>query len=114
MSNLQEIWNDGNGNLSDEKLQAYLNGSLTKEEEREIEMMLSETTMESDAVEGLKQLSAETANATVRKLNYRLKQLTHKRNRRTKPFADNKWIWLAVGVVLFLSVVGFFVLQMSK
>lgn len=114
MSSLQEIWNDGKGRLSEEKLQAYLHGILSKEEEREIELLLSEENMESDALEGLQQLSAESTKSSVHKINRKLHQLTHKRKRRTRPFTENKWTWLAVVIVLLLVVLGYFVLHIGS
>lgn len=115
MSGLYEIWKDDEGRLSEEKLKAYLEGTLSADEAHEIERLLSEETMESDALEGLQQIHAAGRVASVHQLNEQLHQLTHKRKRRTTTFGDNKWIWLAIVVILLLCVLGYWVLfVMSK
>ncbi|HTN45360.1 MAG TPA: hypothetical protein VL098_03370 [Flavipsychrobacter sp.] len=114
MSGLQEIWNDGKGKLSEEKLHAYLSGTLSKEEEYEIELWLSEENMESDALEGLKQLPAEATYASVQRLNKQLRQLTHKRKRRSHLLKETKWAWLAVVIILMLTVMAYFLLHWTS
>ena len=110
MSGLNEIWKDSKGRVPEEQLLAYLSGKLSAEEQHEIERLLSEENMESDAVEGLKALSAENTERSVHKLNQQLHQLTYKRKRRTLSLTDHKWGWLAILVILLLGVLGYFVL----
>ncbi len=114
MSGMYEIWKDDEGKLSEEKLQAYLNGTLSEEEQREIEILLSEENMESDAVEGLKQLPADAALTSVNKLNNQLHELTHKRKRKHQLFSENKWTLLAIIIILLLCIVGYVVIHMMK
>jgi len=111
MSGLYEIWNDGKGKLSEEKIQAYLEGTLSPEEQREVEFLLSEETMESDALEGLKQLPVEATQSSIKKLDKQLHQFVYKNKRRARPFADNKWSWLAIILILLLCILAYFILH---
>lgn len=111
MSGVNEIWNEERNNLSEERLMAYLEGRLNAEQERDIERMLSEEGMESDAIEGLKELQTEATAHSVKKLNAQLHQFTHKRKRRTRQLAENKWAWLAILIVLLLCIMGYWVLH---
>lgn len=111
MSGVNEIWNPGNSHLTEEQLMAYLEGKLSAEQQRQIEYLLSEEGMDSDAIEGLKELAPENTAHSVQKLNKQLRSLTHKRKRRTGTLTDYKWTWLAIFIVLLLCVLGYAVLQ---
>jgi hypothetical protein len=114
MSDFNDIWNHGKGKLPEDKLQAYLEGRLSAEESRQVELWLSEEGMESDATEGLKELPAEETRKIVRKLNAGLNStLAAKRKRRTKAIKENKWAWIAVIVVLLLCLLAYFTIHMS-
>lgn len=99
-------------NLPDEKLMAYLQGKLSAEEQREVELLLSEEGLESDALEGLKAIDSNEAKQLATRINYKL-QNDLRKSRRVKRnhFADNKWGWLAVLIVLMLAVLAFVVLK---
>jgi hypothetical protein len=115
MSELNDILNSGNSKIpSEERLLAYLEGRLSPEEQREIELYLAEEGMESDAVDGLKQMAAEDTKKTVNKLNYQLRQqLTKKSYRRRQPIRENKIAWAAVAFILLLCVLAYIVLHFS-
>jgi len=103
----------GRGKIPDEKLLAYLEGTLSPEEQYEVEEWLSEDGMESDAMEGLKELKPEEAKRAIGKINYELrKQLRTRTKRRSKPIKDNKWGWLAIVIVLMLAVVCYIAIRM--
>jgi anti-sigma factor RsiW len=114
MSDLNDIWNSGKGKLPEDMLQAYLEGRLSAEEKRKVELWLSEEGMESDATEGLKELPASETQKIVGKLNANLnKTLTAKRKRRAKAIKENKWGWIAVIVILLLCLLAYFIIQAS-
>ena len=113
MSGLNEIWKDSKGNLPEEKLLAYLNGKVSAEEQHEVERLLSDENMGSDALEGLKALSPENTERSVNKLNKQLHQLTYKRKRRTWSFTNHKWSWLAILIILLLGILGYLVLYVA-
>jgi hypothetical protein len=110
MSELHDIWNNGKGKLSDEQIVAYLEGKLTAAEKYEVERLLSEEGLESDALEGLRFISPEATRASADKINHKLQHLTQKRKRRTSLFNDNKWTWIAIAIILFLCILGYWVL----
>ncbi|MCB0701045.1 MAG: hypothetical protein H6551_05155 [Chitinophagales bacterium] len=112
MSELDNIWNSAGGNISPEKLTAYLEGRLSAEEQREVELLLSDEGLESDAVEGLREVEANEVNSIAEKINYRLQHDIRKQsNRRKKLFKDDKWGWLAILIVIILCVLGFWVFK---
>lgn len=112
MSDLNDIWNGGKGKLPEDKLLAYLEGRLTAEEMRQVELWLSDDGIESDATEGLKELQPDETMKMVRKLNTGLQTtLTAKRKRRTKAISDNKWSWVAVAVILLLCILAYFIIH---
>jgi len=109
-----EAANDKSKKLSEDKLQAYLEGRLSAEEQHELELWLSEEGMESDALEGLKQIKPEETKQSVGKINHQLrKHLTGKKRKRKEPIKENKWAWVAVLLILLLIVLAFVVLKMA-
>ena len=114
MSDQQHIPPQDKGNLPEDKLLAYLEGKLSPAEQREVEALLSEESMESDALEGLKQLPPGTSHSLVERINHRLQyDLKKDRHRSRKKFADNKWALIAVLVVLLLAVLAYIVIRTS-
>ena len=111
MSNRKHI--PKHGTLPEDKLLAYLEGRLTADEQREVEAILHEDGMESDAVEGLNELSARDTRQVASRINYKLQHdLKTKRYRNNKLFVDNKWAWLAVLIVLSLCILAYCVIKM--
>ncbi len=114
MTDQQDISQYGKGHLPEEKLLAYLEGRLSPAEQREVEALLAEESMESDALEGLQQLPADKTRLIAERINYRLQHdLKKNRHRGKKHFSDNKWSWLAVLIVLILSILAYFVIQLT-
>lgn len=116
MSDIHDILSSYKGDqlpkLTEEKLQAYLEGKLSAEEQHAVEILLSEEGMESDAVEGLTTMSIKESTASVNKLNRRLQQqLATKKRKRNGFYRDNKWNVLSVFVLLLLIVLAYLVLH---
>ncbi|HRO43867.1 MAG TPA: hypothetical protein PL009_13605 [Flavipsychrobacter sp.] len=114
MSNAANIFpnEDGRQRLSEEKLQDYLAGRLSKEEQHEIELWLADEGMESDAVEGLQKLSAAETQDAVNKLNENLrKQISGKKRKRKDYYKDNQWALIAIITVLIFAVIAYLVIQ---
>ncbi len=115
MTDWKDILNEEGSGLSDEQLKAYLDGRLSPEEQREVEMFLSEEGLESDAVEGLKDVSAADIQQLTEKVNYRLKHDVRKQSHRSKKlYTDNKWSWLAILIIVILCVIGYWVVKMMN
>lgn len=116
MSDFKDIWNVGGGGnqLTDEQLLAYLEGRLPEAERHAVEALLAEQGMESDALEGLKEIGVEEAQSMRRSLNVQLQQtLKTKRNRRRRLASQQSNIVAAV-ILLLLILICFAVLWMLK
>jgi anti-sigma factor RsiW len=114
MSTPSNIWpqDPGKGRLPEEQLMAYLEGRLSPGEQQEVEAWLAEEGMESDALEGLQELSASETRKTVSRLNQQLQhQLAGQKRSRGRYFRDDKWGWLAVIIVLLLVVLAYVVIR---
>lgn len=114
MADQQDISQYGKGRLPEDKLLAYLEGRLSPAEQREVEALLAEEGMESDALEGLQQLPVNRAQQIAERINYRLQHdLKKERYRSKKHFADNKWGWVAALLVIILSILAYWVIQLT-
>ncbi|MCB0697053.1 MAG: hypothetical protein KDC07_06795 [Chitinophagaceae bacterium] len=92
---------------------AYLEGRLSPADQREIEALLAEEGMDSDALEGLKEIPIEETQQLADRINYRLQHELRKKRRSHKThFTDNKWSWLAIFIILILCVLAYLVLKM--
>lgn len=115
MSAQQDISQYGKDRLPEDKLLAYLEGRLSPAGQREVEALLAEEGMESDALEGLQQLPADKTRHMAQRINYRLQlDLKKNRHRGRKGFADNKWVWVAVLVVLMVAVLAWLIIKMAS
>lgn len=114
MSEWKDIWDHEAEGLTDDLLQAYLNGTLSKEEERRVELMISQEGMESDAMDGLKQMDRKETHASVHRLHKNLSSLTQKKKHRTRKLPNQTWLWLSVLCVLLLVLMAFAVYWYSK
>jgi anti-sigma factor RsiW len=112
MSGLNDILGNENGMISQEKLTAYLEGRLSAKERHEVELLLAEEGMESDALEGLRDIPADEAKHVVNKLNFQLRnQLSGKQRRRKEPVDQSVSSWLAIILVLLLCLIGYIVFR---
>lgn len=115
MADQQDISQHGQGRLPEDKLMAYLEGRLSPAEQREVEALLAEEGMESDALEGLQQLPADKTRGMAERINYRLQHdLKKNRHRGRKGFTDNKWGWVAVLVILTLAALAYIIIRLSQ
>lgn len=101
MTEWNDISNNGRDKIPPEKLQAYIEGRLSAEEQRDIERRLSEEGMESDALEGLQHLTADETSGSVSKLNFELNRFIRKDKRKSNTIAKNNY-WGLVAIVLIL------------
>lgn len=111
MSNANEIWQKGKGNLQEEKLADYLAGKLLPEEQREVELWLAEEGLESDAVDGLANLSSSETKDAVQRLNYQLHQQLKSKKPKRRPLQVNQWSWLAIMIILLVVALGYCILH---
>ncbi len=101
------------GGLSDEQMIAYLEGRLTGDELRKVELLLTEEGMDSDALEGLRGISTTEAQEMTGAINRQLRQSLKKKKRRNRRgIMEQKWSWMAVAVILLLAVICFAIFWM--
>lgn len=97
--------------LSEERLLAYLEGTLPPQQQHEVEQWLAEEGMESDALEGLQQMERHARRQSIKSLNKRLTSTIrgkHKQRRKQKPDTN---VAVAVAVILLLAVVCYLMLH---
>lgn len=113
MSEQKDIWSNNKGRLPEDKLMAYLEGKLSPEEQHKVERWLAEEGMESDALEGLKDIEPEETKRIAHQLNHNLRTQMAGKKRRTRPIADNQWSWLAILIILILAVACYMVIRLA-
>ncbi len=97
--------------LTEEKLQDYLNGSLSLQEQHEVEQWLSTEGMESDALDGLQTINSIDTNHIVHRANHILKKQI--KNHRTKRSMKGiEWSWIAVVIILLLGIAAYLMMQL--
>jgi anti-sigma factor RsiW len=117
MSDYKDIWSDdeeGRGALTEEQLLAYLEGRMPEAERRAVEEWLSKEGMESDAVEGLQELSVTETKAMKHRLDAELQRSLHKKRRGRRGLNDPRWTWTAIVVILLLAILGYGVIYFMK
>lgn len=98
--------------LKEDQLLAYLEGKLPPDAQHDIEMWLADEGMENDALEGLQGMTAPERNASINKLNSKLKRTLaqNKKRRKSRLKADNN-ILMAVFIILILTVAAYYVIR---
>ncbi len=113
-SELMKILSESNKDIDNQKLMDYLSNKLEKDEAHELERLMADSGMLNDAVEGLKQFKDNNALLVANQLNAELKkQFAKKKSRRHKRrFKDKDWIYFAVGLVLFIIAITYFLTRL--
>jgi anti-sigma factor RsiW len=95
-------------------LLAYFEGRLSPEAQRAVEEWLSDEGPEADAFEGLQSLPTEETRRLAARINSAVDRKTKKpiTARKGKVMQD-RWVLLAVLIVLVLCVLGYAVLKVS-
>ena len=117
MAELKNILPDNNEQLSNEDLLKYLDSRTSKEEKYAIEKKFSDTSFESDAIDGLQQIkSQERLKNHVSQLNLKLQQqLISKKHRKEKrKIKDFQWIILTVAILLLLCLISLAIISMHN
>ncbi len=111
MSNVHDIWPKGSGRISEQQLLAYMEGTLSEADRREVELWLSEEGMESDAYDGLVQINAPERSASIARINSGLRKKL-KKKKRTTPIMSQYYPVVAVLLILLLALVAWLVYRM--
>jgi len=99
--------------LDEGKLMAYLEGHLTAAEQHEVELWLSDEGMESDAIEGLKQISPTETRNVVHRLDHDLKRKVARRKKKDKLSGAMQVTWIAIGLVLLICIAAYLVIHFA-
>lgn len=114
--NLSQILANSNKEIGNEKLMDYLNGRLSGPEQNEVEQWLSEQDdFGREALEGLKDFSSsQKLQAYTDTLNRELGHyLQQKKNRRqSSSFRDHYWTYLALILILLLTIAAYAVIRL--
>ena len=93
----------------------YLSGKLSNSEKHEVEKIMSDSHFINDAIEGLQNVDDKNKlQAYVDQLNKELhQQLQKPRDRREeKKIQEYPWTYLAIILILGLSILGYIVIRM--
>lgn len=113
MSELKDIWQDNKGKLPEDKLMAYLEGRLTPEEQHEVEQWLTEEGMESDAMDGLKELQPTEAKFVTDRLNHTLKKQLLPQKRKRREIKNLGGTIQAVVIILLLIILAYIIIRLA-
>src|SRR3569833_3271394 len=91
MSDLKDILQGGKVFLFVVLLLAFLEGRLSPEEQHEVEQWLGSEGMESDAMEGLKNIPPTETRDTVDRINHELRRQLIPKKRKRRQIKDNPW-----------------------
>jgi hypothetical protein len=111
---LLTILSNSNKDIDHEKLVEYLNGGLSNTERNELEQLMAGSELMDDAMEGLEQVKdKKDIQEHIRQINEDLKKLVEKKKgrRQKRRIKEYPWIYLTLILVLFLCVVGYFLIR---
>lgn len=95
----------------------YLDSRTSEEEKYAIEKKFSDTSFESDAIDGLQQIkSQERLKNHVSQLNQKLQQqlISKKHRKQKRKIKDFQWIILAVVILLLLCLISLAIISMHN
>ena len=111
---LKDILSNLSTEVDQETLLKYLEGRLTEEQKHEIEKRMLGSDFTDDAMEGLQEIrNKEKISSLVEQLNRDLhKKLERKKKRREKlRFKDQRWLYIAIVIILLLIVLSYIVIH---
>jgi hypothetical protein len=103
--------NGKNAQLSEDKLLAYLEGRLTADEQREVELWLADEGMESDAVDGLREFATEERKPAIGRINSRLKKKLGRKYGKKRTLKTDLNLIAAIIIILLLAAVAWLVVR---
>lgn len=112
-NDLLNILSNGNKDIDNQKLMAYLSNKLSGEEKHEFEKSLLDSEMMNDAVEGLEKFKDQkTVGSLVEQVNQHLtRQIEKKKFRKLKRrLKDMPWLYYSIVLIIILIVISFFII----
>ena len=115
--NLKDILSHLHSEVDQEALLKYLEGTLSSEEQHELEKNTLDDAFETDALEGLQDISNKTKiadiveqlNQDLRKKTAKKKKLPHRRQIKIEP-----WLLIAIIIILLIAVISFFIIYRMR
>ena len=110
---LLDILSNSNKDIDNQQLMGYLSNKLSAEDKHDLEKKMVNSVFINDAMEGLQDFkNKQDLSIFVDQLNTRLhKQLEVKKRRKDKrTLKDHTWVFLAIILILLLTVVCFLVI----
>lgn len=101
----------GKQKLSEERLMAWLAGDLSHAEQHEVEQWLADEGMESDAMEGLRELKPAETKQVVNKLNSQLRKTVSNKKHKRRSRQPDQFTWVAIAIILLLAIVAYIVIR---
>jgi len=117
MADLNDIFSEEEGTLSDEELRRYLDANTPPEEKHALEKKMGTSSFESEAVEGLQQFQNKTRlDNYVAQLNKNLQQqlATKKRKKQKRAIKDLPMIVIVVVTILALITLAYMVIHLYQ
>lgn len=106
-----------NEQLSNEDLLKYLANNTSEEEKHAIEKKFSDSSFESDAIDGLQQIkNLERLKNHVSQLNQKLHQqlLSKKQRKEKRKIKDFQWIIFTIVILLLLCIISLAIISMHN
>ena len=110
---LLNILSNSNKDINNQKLMDYLSDKLSAEEKHEFEKTLVDSQLESDAVDGLRNVeSTQKTLAFAEQLNRNLQiQLQKKKSAKEKRrLKDLPWLYFTILLIILIIIIGFYVI----
>ncbi|WP_157976899.1 hypothetical protein [Taibaiella helva] len=100
--------------IDEAQLLAYIEGSLTPEEQFRLETLLDQDPFLSDAIDGLSAIEDKAQLRMIAgQINAQLRRQiqSRRKHRRRRPRLDNHWGWIFVLVLLLLVLLSWWVIR---
>lgn len=95
----------------EDMLMAYLAGTLTPEQQHEVEKWMADEGAESDAIEGLKMLNEGERHHSIHRLNHQLHKNLNSRKKKKRTAKTDSTTIIAIITVLLLAIVAWLVIK---
>ena len=111
---LKDILSNLPAGVDEATMLRYLQGALPPDQQHEIERKILSDDFESEALEGLEEMKNREGIAdTVAQLNseLRIKTRTKKSKRKPTDFSEDRWLWIAIFIILFLIALSYMIIH---
>ncbi len=116
MKDLHKIIKSEKEVVDEQQLLEFVKHNLSTEAQQMVEKNIAEDPFLMDAVEGLNEVTDEDQiNQSIAELNQHLNKLVQNKTKRKQKrrLPANQWAMLAVVVVLFLSIITYFIIHLQ-